>query len=108
MTRNPGTLGSGAFAATPAMVLQMRCTGVSSGVGWNVSAGAVGTVGVDAGENVSLLLGVPVAPAWGACVGARLREATFSAPHWGSRNYWSTWTYKSATEDASALMLTRI
>ena len=56
MPGNPVTLGSGAVDATPDIVSQLRCTGVSAGSGWNVSAGEVGTVGVDAVGNESLLL----------------------------------------------------
>ena len=43
MAGNPGTMGSGSVAATLAMVSQVRCTGVSVGVGWNACAGAMGT-----------------------------------------------------------------
>ena len=108
MPRNPGTLGLGEVAATPAMVLQMRCTGVNAGAGWNVCTGAVGTAGVNMGGNAPLVLGVPVAPNFQACVGARLSVAAFCAPFWCSRRYRSAWTFKSATEDARALMLSRI
>ena len=97
---NPGTLGSGVVSATPAMVSQMRCTGVSAGVGWNVCVGAVGMAGVDVGGNAPLVIGVPV--------GARLSVANFCAPCWGSRRFWSAWTCKRATADASALILSRI
>ena len=108
MHGNLGTLGLGAVADTPAMVSQMRCTGVSTGSGWNVSVGAVGTAGVWAGGNAAVLRGVLVAPAWRSCVGARLSAAPFFAPLWGSRRSWSAWTCKSATEDAITLMLSRI
>ena len=50
------TMGSGAVDATPYIVSQLQCSGVSGGSGWNVSAGEVGTVGVDAVGNESLLL----------------------------------------------------
>ena len=72
-------MGSGTVTATPSMVLQMRCTGVSAGAGWNVSDGAVGTAGVWAGGNASLIRIVLVAPAWRACVGARLSTAPLFA-----------------------------
>ena len=87
MPGNPRTLGLGAVAATPAMVLHILCTGVIAGAGWNVSAGTVSTVVVDAGRNAFLLLGVPVVLAWRAGVDARQSEATFSVPRWGSRSY---------------------
>ena len=47
MPRNPGTLGSGTVAYTPAMVLQVRRTGVRVGAGWKsfACAGAVGKAG---------------------------------------------------------------
>ena len=108
MTGNPGTLGLGAVAATLAMVLQVQCTGVSAGVCWKVCAGAVGTAGVGVGGNIPLVYGVPVAPAWQASVGACLSVATFLAPLWGSCRFLFAWTCKTATEDASALMLFRI
>ena len=105
---NPGTLGSGAMAATPVMVLQVQCTGVSAGAGWNVCAGAVGMAGVGAGGNIPLVCGVPVAPDWQACVYTHLSIVVFLPPHWGSPCSLSTCTYKIATEDARALMLSRI
>ena len=76
----PVTLGLGAVADTPAMVLQVQCTGVSAGAGWNVCAGELGMAGVDTGGNAPLVLGVPVALAWRACVGAHLSVATFCTP----------------------------
>ena len=88
MPGNLGTLGLGAVADTPFMVLQVRCTGVSARAGWNGIDGTVGTARVDAGGNASLLLGVPVAPAWWACVRARLGAADFCAPRWGSCLSW--------------------
>ena len=78
--RNPGTLESGAVASTPAIVSQMRCTGVSTGAGWNVCVGKVGTSRVGVVGNVPLIIGVPVAPAWKACISARLGVAAFCAP----------------------------
>ena len=79
---NPGTLGLGAVAATPTMVSHIQCTGVRAMAVWNVCAGEVGMAGVDAGGNASLLLGIPVAPAWQTYVGARLYAAPFFAPCW--------------------------
>ena len=108
MPVNPGTLGSVVVAAAPAMVSQMKCTGVNAGAGCNVSAGVMGMVGVEAGGNASLILGVPVAPAWRACVGARLSAENFCAPRWGSRRSRSAWTCKISTEDSIPLMLSRI
>ena len=76
ITRNQGTLGSGAMGATPSMVLQVHCTGARVGVGWKVGvphacAGEVGKAGAGAGGNVvaSYCL-FPVVPTWRACVGA--------------------------------------
>ena len=108
MPGNQITLGSGADAATLAMVLHMRCTGVSTRAGWNVSDGAVGKAGVDAGGNASLFLGVSVAPAWQACVGACLSAAHLFVPRWVIRRSWSAWTCKSATENSITLMVSRI
>ena len=108
MPINPGTLGSGAVAATLAMVLQLQCTGVSVEASCNFSDEAVGTAGVYAGGNVSFFLRDPVAPAWRACVGACLSAAAFCAPCWVSRCSRSSWTCKSTTEDANALMISRI
>ena len=53
MPGNPGTLGSGALAATLAMVLKVHCTSVRFGAGWKVgvpraSAGVVGKAGARA------------------------------------------------------------
>ena len=48
------------------MVSQMRCTSVSAGGGWNVCTEAVGEAWFDVGGNASLLLRVPVEPAWWA------------------------------------------
>ena len=53
MPRNPGTLGLGAVATNPDMVLQVRCTGARVGAGWkvgvlNVCAEVVGKVGARA------------------------------------------------------------
>ena len=108
MPGNPGTLGLGTVEYTLAMILQMICTSVSAGAGWNVSAGAVGTAGFWAGGNAALLCGVPFAPAWRACVGARLRASPFFAPCWGRCRPWSAWNCMSATEDAIVLMRSRI
>ena len=51
---------------------------------------------------------VPVMPDWRACVGARLRVDACFALCWGSRRSLSAWIYKRATEDARALMLSKI
>ena len=58
MPGNPGTLGSGAVAANPDMVLQVRCTGTRVGAGWKVGvpracAGAMGKLGAGEGDNVT-------------------------------------------------------
>ena len=72
--QNPVTLGSGAVAATPAMVSQVRCTGARVGSGWKLDvlcacAGAGEKAGAGAAGNViscfSLVLAVPY---WRACV----------------------------------------
>ena len=82
--------------------------GVSAGAGWNVCAGEVGTAAVGAGVNIPLVFRVPIVSARRACVGARLSVAAFLAPCWGRRRSMSAWTCKGATEDARALMLSRI
>ena len=86
------TLGLGAVAATPAMVLQVQCTGVSAGAGWNVCAGAVGTAGAGEGGNIPVVYRVPVASAWRDCIGTCLIVASFLSPCWGSRRSLSAWT----------------
>ena len=105
MPRNPGTLGSGTVAYTPAMVLQVRRTGVRVGAGWKsfACAEAVGKAG--AGAEGSL---VPIVPTWQAYFGACLSRAAFLVLCWGSRHSLSAWTYKRETEDARALVLSRI
>ena len=114
MNRNPGTLGSGSVANTPAMVMQVRCTGARVGVDWKVGvpracAGAVGMAGDEAGGDlIAPCCLVPVVPDWQACVGARLIRAACLILCWGSRCYLSTWTCKRETEDAKAMMLSRI
>ena len=106
MAGKSGILGSGAMATTLSMVLQLRCTGVSAGEVWNVCSGAVVTSG--AVVNIPDVCRVPVAPAWRVCVGAHLSAAAFLVSYWSRRCSLSTWTCKSVTEDARALMLSRI
>ena len=105
MPGNPGTLGSGTLAYTPAIVLQVRRTGVRVWAGWNffACAGAVRKAGSGAGGSL-----VPVVPTWQACFGACLSGAAFLVLCWGSRCSLYAWTYKRATEDARALVLSRI
>ena len=43
MAGNPGTLGLGAVAGTPAMVSKLQCTGIMGGAGWNICSETVGT-----------------------------------------------------------------
>ena len=105
MPGNPGTLGSGTLAYTPAMVLQVRRTGVRVRAGWKffACAGEVRKAGSGAGGSL-----VPVVPTWQACFGACLSGAAFLVLCWGSRRSLSAWTYKRETEDARALVLSRI
>ena len=78
MPSNPGTLGLGAMATIPAMVLQVRCTVARVEVGCKVGVPracvwAVGKAGDGAGGNVFYpCCLVPAVPAWRACVDARL------------------------------------
>ena len=79
--RNPGMPGSGAVAATLAMVSQVRCTFERDGVGWKVGVphawvGAVrkAWVGLEGNMGAPWRL-FPVMSAWRACVGAHLRGA---------------------------------
>ena len=51
---------------------------------------------------------VLVVPACWACVGTRLIGAAFLILCWGIHSSLSAWTFKIATEDARALMLSRI
>ena len=91
MPRNQGTLGSAAVENTPAMVLQVRCTGARVGAGWKIGvpctcAGVVGKAGDGAGGNMIYpCCLVPVVPAWRACVGARLSGAARLVLCWRSR-----------------------
>ena len=82
MSGNPRMLGSGTEAATPAMVLQVCCTGVRVRAGWKVCAcaGAIGKAGNMAGGSL-----VPVVHAWQSCISARLSGAAFLVLYWGSR-----------------------
>ena len=108
MEGNPGALGSSDVSATLDMVLQVRCTGVRALAGWNICDGAVRTAGPWAGGNIPVVCRVPVAPAWRAYVGACLSGAAFIVFCWGSQCSLYVWTCKIATEEARALMLSRI
>ena len=114
MTRNPGTLGLRSGAYTPAIVLLVRCTGARVGVGWEIGvpragAGAVGMAGAEAGGGlITPCCLVLVVLAWQAYVSARLIRDACLILCWGSRFYLSTSTCKRATEDARAMMLSRI
>ena len=109
-----GALGLVTVAATPDMVLQVCCASARFGTGWKVDVvhayvGAVGKVGAWAGGNVvATCFLVPAVPTWQACVSARLSGAACLVLCWGSRCSLSAWTCKRVTEDARALMLSRV
>ena len=114
MNRNPGTLGLAAVAHTPAMVLQVRCSGAWVGVGWKVGvpcacAGAVGMAGDgEGGDLIDTCCLVLVVTAWRACVGACLSGAACLVHFLGRCCYLSVWTCKRSTEDVRATMISRI
>ena len=103
MPGNPGTLGLGAVAATPATVLQVRCTGARFRAGRRVGvpracAGEVGKAGAGAGGNVfSPCCMVLVMTTWQARVSACLSGSACLIICWGSLFSLSTWTCKRAT-----------
>ena len=115
MTGIPKPLGSGSMADTPAMVSQVRCTGVRFGAGCKVGVpcacdGALVMSGSGAGGNVlapcRLVL---VVTAWRAYVGARLRGAACLVLCWGSRRSLSTWTGRQSADAIQYLVeLTRL
>ena len=81
MLGNPGTLGLGDLAATPAMVSQVRCTGARVRAGWKFGMlracdEAMGKAGVGAvGNVISCCSLVLVLPDWQAYVGACMSGA---------------------------------
>ena len=111
--RNPGTMGSGAVATTPVMVSQVCFTGARFGACWtfgvpHTCAGAVGKAGAGTGGNFGDPCLVLVVSAWWDCVGACMSGAAYLVICWGNCCSLSAWTFKRATEDTRALMISGI
>ena len=109
-----GTLGLGAAAVTPSMVLQVRCTVARVGSGCKVGVpiacdGVVGKTGAGAvGNMIACCSLVPVVPDCWACVGTCLNGDPCLVLCWVSLCSVSACTFKIATEDARALMISSI
>ena len=114
MPGNPGKLGLGAVATTLAMVSQVLCTDVRVRAGWKVGVLRACSRGVGkaeagaAGKVIACFSLFSVVPAWWACVGACLSGGPFLVLNWDSHRSLSACTCKKATEDARALLLSRI
>ena len=80
---NPGTLGLGAVAATPSMLLQVSCTGDRVVAVWNVGvprccAGVVGKAGAGVvGNVIACCILVLVLPTWQTCIRIFLSRSAF-------------------------------